>query len=478
MQNLLALGYSFGYVFLVILIAEAVSRWVRDRQVTRKIIHILCGNWILMAFYLYSSVWWAMIPPVVFTVLNYISYRKDLIPSMEGKKSMGTVYYAISLLVLTVLGWKLNFPSMAYVGILSMTYGDGFAAVLGERFGVRKWQNSQKSYIGSITVFFFTVTVTLLISISQGYDGMKAWPIALLCGCFASYIELYGRDGFDNLSLPIGVGILYYYHYFCISQGLDTGFWLIAGVTWLILAGAVYKQAITPNGAGFAYLVGIAFFAHGGAWLFGALILFFGLGSVTSKFKKEVKKQYEALHQKRNARDWMQVLANSFSILVLLWLGEVSGQQAAAALAGFAVLAAAAADTVSSDLGMLTSGKTFSILTGKPVQKGISGGVSWFGFTCGFFASVLLSLPLIFSRSLRDIVLVISFGFLGTIIDSILGEVLQVKYETASGYTEVEKDENGRKRKAARGIRVINNDWVNFISLSIIAILAFLTFQL
>ena len=40
MRNWLALGYSFGYVFLVLALAEIVGRKIKNKQISRKIIHI------------------------------------------------------------------------------------------------------------------------------------------------------------------------------------------------------------------------------------------------------------------------------------------------------------------------------------------------------------------------------------------------------------------------------------------------------
>ena len=45
-------------------------------------------------------------------------------------------------------------------------------------------------------------------------------------------------------------------------------------------------------------------------------------------------------------------------------------------LFSFVVFAAANADTFSSETGVLGKGKVFSIITGKSIQRGISGGVS------------------------------------------------------------------------------------------------------
>ncbi|MCI6115219.1 MAG: DUF92 domain-containing protein, partial [Spirochaetales bacterium] len=55
-------------------------------------------------------------------------------------------------------------------------------------------------------------------------------------------------------------------------------------------------------------------------------------------------------------------------------------------------------------------------------------------------------------------------GFLGSVIDSVLGAVLQVQYRAKDGsLTEVE-EENGEKNERVRGIPGFDNDAVNFTS--------------
>ena len=477
MRNWLALLYSFGYVFLVLALAEIVGKRIKDKQISRKIIHILCGNWIVIAFACFDSLWAAVIPPISFIFINYMSYRKDLFQAMEGKKSMGTVYYAISLLVLTVFGWILEFPALAYTGIFSMAYGDGLAAVLGERFGRRKWNESRsaKSYLGSAAVFILSAGAVFGVSVF--FNLPQALPVALLCGAFALYVELYGMNGWDNLSLPLGTATLYYSFYILQAKGEQKGFWLITGITILILAAALWRKAITENGAGLAFLVGILFFCGGGWTLYGGLILFFVIGSVSSQFKKKAKKESEKLQQRTGARGLIQVLANSAAMIAVLWLGVFMKEERAAFLSAFSVLAAATADTVSSDLGMLTKGKTFSILTGKPVAKGLSGGISIHGLMYGFFGAAALALPVLMRYSWKEAVVVAGIGFLGTIVDSILGDRLQVKYQAEDGtLTEVEIGKDGQKRQKIRGFRLLNNDAVNMMTLFFIALLSFWVF--
>ena len=68
--------------------------------------------------------------------------------------SLGTVYYAVSLFFLSGLGFILGFRSLPYIGVLTMAYGDGFAAITGKKWGKKKPFSFAplKSLTGSLTV--------------------------------------------------------------------------------------------------------------------------------------------------------------------------------------------------------------------------------------------------------------------------------------------------------------------------------------
>ena len=81
----------------------------------------------------------ALVPPVAFVIINYISYKGNLIKVMERdeedseKESLGTVYFAISLIPLVIMSFLLTQnPLIGLVGCFVMCYGDGFASIVGK----------------------------------------------------------------------------------------------------------------------------------------------------------------------------------------------------------------------------------------------------------------------------------------------------------------------------------------------------------
>ncbi|MBQ7143691.1 MAG: hypothetical protein IJR65_00870 [Oscillospiraceae bacterium] len=210
----IVLGYvlTFGWVFLMIGVAQALSKRIRgDEELSRKLIHVsVAFSWVPMAL-CFGTSWHLIVPPAVFIVLNAISYQKNLFSAMErtdeSKKSLGTVYYAISMTVMAV--WTTIMPEClpAYgAGLFCMALGDGFAPLTGQwKRGNRKLFGGRTLY-GSLTVFAVSLLVVGV------FAAVYALPLSfgelLLTALAAAALELVGVRGLDNLSLPLGVFLL------------------------------------------------------------------------------------------------------------------------------------------------------------------------------------------------------------------------------------------------------------------------------
>jgi phytol kinase len=208
----LGFALSYGFIFLVIGISTLLQNLkVFGEEGARKFIHIGVSNWIIIAMiYFKDNVWAAIIPPVTFIALNYLSYRMNLIKAMErgGKGNLGTVWFPVSLLVLVALSFGFDAVPVhaALIGILVMGYGDGLAAVIGTAYG-RHPLIFGKSVEGTAAMFVasFVVTAVALLVVAPAGWLLSALVVAL----FATAIELVTPKGLDNLSVP-GVAFLAY----------------------------------------------------------------------------------------------------------------------------------------------------------------------------------------------------------------------------------------------------------------------------
>ncbi len=204
MKNWLGIGISYLAIVVVIVIAKLFEK--KGKEASRKFIHIALGNWWFLAMYFFDNVWFAMFVPATFVVINYVSYKKDLIKVMERKENegLGTVYYALSLLLITIVTFGiLQQPILGLVPILLMAYGDGLAAVFGKAIHSPKYKiaDTQKSLAGSTTMFLVSLVT---IAIYLIWSNSPFWYIkALLGSILLTAVEAFSIKGTDNLTVPL-----------------------------------------------------------------------------------------------------------------------------------------------------------------------------------------------------------------------------------------------------------------------------------
>ena len=211
MKNVL--GIVFSYVFIALIIVSAKAFIKSGKEATRKYIHIMLCNWWFIAMYFFDGPIWAGIVPLSFVFINYISYKKNLIDVMErdleDQDGLGTVYYAISLLIISILSFGVfKNPNAGLAAILIMGYGDGLAAIIGKILRSKKFKikDTTKSLAGSLTMFIITVLAMSIyfISISASFWYIKA----IILAAITTVIEAVSIKGTDNITVPVWVYII------------------------------------------------------------------------------------------------------------------------------------------------------------------------------------------------------------------------------------------------------------------------------
>lgn len=206
------LGAVFTYLAVLVILAEALSRSLADDpELTRKVIHIGSGNVILLAWWLHISRGVIIGAAIVAAAIAIISYLIPILPSIEsvGRKSFGTLFYAISMGVLAACFWQ-NSPQYAVIGILVMAWGDGMAAIIGQRFGRHIYQVGQitKSWEGSLAMAITALIVTGLILLFVQGNSWQTWTISLVVAVVTTILEAFSKLGIDNLTVPLASGFL------------------------------------------------------------------------------------------------------------------------------------------------------------------------------------------------------------------------------------------------------------------------------
>lgn len=455
--------------FGVLGLASAVRKLGAGVEVSRKLVHILLSNWILLALEVYNTAC-ACIIPACFVILNYFSYRRGIFSAIEREEgnTPGTVWYAVSLFLLCLAGYSLNLPWIAACGMLAMGYGDGIGALIGKKWGKLHFpgKHAKKSVEGMLAVTLFSGAAVWSVCAVYGPVPQFALRAAAACAIPAAAIELFTPQGADNLTLPLGVSLIVF---LLVQYPSLWPVFLCLDLTLLILIAAYYLHAISFSGLLTAALLGVSLFLFGGWLIFSALILFFILGSAVSRAGKQKKSAATALHEREGARSVVQVLANGLPSLIFAVLYTAAGAESYL-LAALACFASTTADTFASEIGMLSKQQPISILTLKPIQRGLSGGVTLLGLFGAALGSGILSLLALPRFGALGLAAVLLTGFISAMLDSVLGAAFQAKYrlpDSGGGQLTERKSFQAAQLRLASGLRWVNNDVVNFASVLI-----------
>lgn len=188
--------------------SEIARRLGYSSEITRKIVHIGAGQVILLAWWLAVPAWAGIGASVLFSGVALLSYQLPLLPGINGvgRQSWGTFFYAISIGVLIAWFWPLQMPQYAVIGILTMTWGDGLAALIGQRFGQHPYQvwGEKKSWEGSLGMLLVSYCVCASVLWAVQGPVLATWLVAAVGAAIATALESASKYGIDNLSVPIG----------------------------------------------------------------------------------------------------------------------------------------------------------------------------------------------------------------------------------------------------------------------------------
>jgi phytol kinase len=206
-------------VFALLVTSEILwrARLVRD-EFARKFVHISVGTFV--AFWPYFMTWQQielMCLAFLVTILT-VGYLMRYLPKYlhifhaihaVSRKTRGEVFFPVGIGLSAML---MPSPIIFTAAILHLSLADGFAAVMGKRFGVLhqyKVRNYTKTLAGSAT---FYVVSTLIVTMSFVVSGTPiTWPIVPILVWLplaATLVENVAVGGTDNIFVPLLVIIV------------------------------------------------------------------------------------------------------------------------------------------------------------------------------------------------------------------------------------------------------------------------------
>jgi phytol kinase len=209
-------GVALVYIYVAILLIITEKLLSKYPSISRKVLHIMVGNVAFILPIFQTKEIMAFIAAGPFIIFTFLMSPYTPIKSIKGKTSaaghgMGLVYYSITWTILAYLFFD-NMVVIA-IGILAMSYGDGFASLLGIKFGKRKYKvfGDEKSYVGSTAMFLFTFITTLIAVFYYNITFTNLLLIILIFIAFVSaLIEGVTPKGVDNLTVPFVAAFIYW----------------------------------------------------------------------------------------------------------------------------------------------------------------------------------------------------------------------------------------------------------------------------
>jgi uncharacterized protein (TIGR00297 family) len=436
------------YCFFIILLSTLLIEWaIKKNRISvflgRKLLHIIaicscayCIQYTTNRFYL-SYIFLAF-----GGLLTLLVAKKYFAASQKG--SYGIALFPFAFFILLQCRF-LQLPQIVFA-VLTLALADAAAGLVGFYWSKKKivFLQEPKSWLGGYTFFVVSFLVYGF------YFECTHLYLGILVALIPAIAELFSFKGSDNLSVPIVTAIWLY-----LLQNTEvtsiTNNSIYATVIALLAVMAYYKKWLTISGAIAALLVGIlVIFAAGIIYLL-PLAIFLIAGSIASKLNKK--------DQEKNGRAAIQVFANGIVAIICILLFFITKIELFTT-AFFASIAISMCDTMSSELGKYYKQNTYDIISFKKTTIGLSGGISIAGTMAGFVFCFLYSVAIyfIFHISIPHILLIFSIGFIGMLLDSVLGSTLQAKYLYSNAITEIKNEHK------IKGFHWCTNDMVNVLA--------------
>lgn len=218
-------GFSHGalavcvYFLLAASCALLARRLIRiPDELFRKTLHFILLGSLLVFVFAFSAWWQAALTALAFAAVVYPLLRlAGRIPGFshftterrpgELCRSLLLVFSMFALVIGVCWGW-LNERYFVLASVYAWGVGDAFAALIGKRFGRRKfaWRRADphKSVEGSLAMFLTSATAVLAVLLCRG--GLKPAVcvlLALACALAATVAELVTTDGNDTVTCPL-----------------------------------------------------------------------------------------------------------------------------------------------------------------------------------------------------------------------------------------------------------------------------------
>ena len=200
-------------VFLALLVAAELWRRLGSPKPewTRKLVHLGGGVACLFFPFLVQSPWVVLAMALPLTAIFVLGGKFGFLQSLHGvgRKSRGAEYYPLSVFLVFVM--TQGRPWLYLAAVLVLAVADAFAALIGSRYGVIRYEveDEHKSLEGSLVFLVLAflavhLPVLLLTDLPRPVCVLAALLVAILVTGF----EAISLQGADNLFIPLAVVVI------------------------------------------------------------------------------------------------------------------------------------------------------------------------------------------------------------------------------------------------------------------------------
>lgn len=255
------------------------------------------------------------------------------------------------------------------------------------------------------------------------------------------------------------------------------------GVAIGIPLGAIaYRSKYLDGRATIVSIVFSGLYFMGGVGLYLASLAFFFSSSLVTRLAYSSKRARGAAEREEGRSASQVVGAGLIAAILVAMYGILPDYRDKLLLPALAAIASSNADTWAAEIGALYPGKPRLITQPRvKVEPGTSGGVTPLGSLGALAGSSLIGLVVLVESSLKllptgqtTVPYIIALGWLGEVLDSLIGASLQVKYFCPRCQTLTDKPVHlcGEKTVKVGGLEWVSNETTNLFATGIIALLS------
>ena len=214
------LGFTVGYILLLIF-CEILNRKLKvDAEYTRKLSHVASVFAALIFFpIVFKNVGYTIALGVLFFVLLVIANVKKWLPSVDGvdRKTGGSYFLAFGLAVTHCVSVLFDSSTAFTLALLIFAISDPLAGIVGAKWVKSATIYGGKTIAGSLTFLFSALIICLLLfKFSPEYNSSMI-GLSLMIALTATVTELISTRGTDNFTVPLVVaGMVIFYQFFVV----------------------------------------------------------------------------------------------------------------------------------------------------------------------------------------------------------------------------------------------------------------------